>query len=147
MDQTRRLTLRDFPCDGFIRLGKSPLLEVVSVVYHDTDGAYQTLQETVDFFVDYASEPGTIDPGNGRWPATGCHPDAVVVTFRAGYVDLSASPTKDEGDVPERAKVAIEALAAHWYQNREPVVTGTIVTTLPLHVARLIQSLRVWGDA
>ena len=145
IDQTWRLTLRDFPCSGFIRLNKSPLLEVVSVTYRDTNGAYQTLQENVDYFVDADSEPGTIDPGNGSWPATGCYPDAVAVVFRAGYVDFAAAPPPD-GDVPERAKFAVKALAAHWYGNREPVETGVVVN-LPLHVERIIRSLRVYGDA
>jgi uncharacterized phiE125 gp8 family phage protein len=144
IDQTWRLTLRDWPCGGFVRLPKSPLLEVISVVYRNTDGDYVTLQQDVDYHVDHASEPGAIDPGNGRWPTTGCYPDGVVITFRAGYVDMVNSPS---GDVPDRAKLAIKSLTGFWYDNREPVNIGNITTTLPLHVSRMIQSLRVWGDA
>ena len=91
-DQTWKLTLRDFPCSGFIRLPKSPLLEVVSVTYRDTDGNYQTLQENVDYYVDLGSEPGMIDPGNGSWRVTGNYPDGVAIVFRAGYIDATGSP-------------------------------------------------------
>jgi uncharacterized phiE125 gp8 family phage protein len=141
VDQTWRLTLRDWPCSGFVRLPRNPLLEVVSVTYRDTAGAYQTLQENVGYFVDAASEPGTIDAGNGCWPITGCYADAIVVVFRAGYLDLESSRS---GDIPDRAKLAIKHLAAWWYGQREPV--GAAVMALPLHLERLIRSLRVFGD-
>lgn len=46
-----------------------------------------------------------------------------------------------EATVPERAKVAIKALAAHWYEFREPVIASA-VTTVPMHVRSIIAQLR-----
>jgi hypothetical protein len=41
--------------------------------------------------------------------------------------------------VPEELKLAIKFLAAHWYENREPVVIGRGVTSV--EVARTVDSL------
>ena len=38
-------------------------------------------------------------------------PDALIIDFTAGYADAAA--------VPEPMKLAVKALAAHWYENRE----------------------------
>ena len=46
-----------------------------------------------------------------------------------------------EAVVPEKAKIAIQSLAAHWYEFREPVIASA-VTTVPMHVKSLIAQLR-----
>ncbi|MCL4065338.1 head-tail connector protein [Pseudomonas sp. GX19020] len=52
-----------------------------------------------------------------------------------------------EASTPDDAWPAIIAavtlLVGHWYENREAVVTGTIATTLPLGVERLLSPLKV----
>lgn len=47
-----------------------------------------------------------------------------------------------EAVVPEKAKIAIQALACHWYEAREPIVVGASVARVPLHVRSLIAQLR-----
>jgi uncharacterized phiE125 gp8 family phage protein len=140
---TWELTLRCFPPDYLVRLPRSPLIEVVSVKYRDRAGALITLTDEVDYLTDAAAEPGTVEPVKS-WPATGDFPDAVQVRFTAGYPSDGASPPDHAANVPARAKVAVKALLAHWYENREAAGVAEVYETA-YHVARLINGLRVWG--
>lgn len=67
---------------------------------------------------------------------------AVTVTYRAGYPTLSGDG-EDKSMVPAALKVAILLLIAHWYQNRETVVTGTIATALPFAAEALLKPFYV----
>jgi uncharacterized phiE125 gp8 family phage protein len=144
-----KLTLRAFPAvdSGILRFPVSPVIEVQSVKYRDRDGALHTLLADMDYLVDTAAEPATVEPIK-KWPSTGDYPDAVQIEFRAGYADGGGSPADLAENVPSRAKVAIMALVAHWYENREATDLANrnlTRTEVPLHVSRLLRSLRVGG--
>lgn len=47
-----------------------------------------------------------------------------------------------EAVVPEKAKIAIQSLACHWYEQREPVTIGASVANVPVHVRSLMAQLR-----
>lgn len=141
---TFTLSLRGFPLD-MVRLPRSPVMEVASVQYRDRDGTLVTLTADTDYLVDMAAEPATIEPVRS-WPVTGDFPDAVQITFTAGYADDGNSPPDLAANVPARAKVAVKALAAHLFEFREPVVFGT-VSSVPNHLGRLINGLKVWRAA
>lgn len=136
-----KLSMRDWP-DDVIRLPRSPVLSVDTVTYRDRDGATVTLTATVDYLVDLSAEPATVEAVR-RWPVVADHPAAVEITFTAGYAGDGGSPEDMAANVPARAKAAVKALAAHWYEFREPVVLGT-VSEVPRHIGRLIAGLRVW---
>lgn len=111
----------------------APLQSVSSIQYRAaTDGTLTTLASS-GYDVDTDSKPGRITPSYGNvWPVARWQPNAVLVTFVAGYGAASA--------VPEAIKAAIKLLVGHWYENREAVVTGTIATQLPLTVEALLMS-------
>lgn len=68
-----------------IRPPSPPLVSVTSITYVDANGDTQTLA-TDAYQVDSDSEPGRIVPAYGTcWPATRCQPNAVAVTYVAGY--------------------------------------------------------------
>ena len=137
------LSLRDWPNgDGLIRLPRSPLINVAYVKHRASDGNLITLTENSDYLVDNAAEPGTVEPITS-WPTVGSYPDAVQVRFTAGYQSTS-SPTLLVENVPHRARIAICALVAHWHEQREPILIDGRVAAVPMHVDRLINSLRVW---
>lgn len=143
-----KLTLRAFPTvdSGILRFPVSPVLEVQSVKYRGRDGALHELTADLDYLADTAAEPGTIEPVKS-WPITGDYPDAVQIEFRAGYA-ASGSPLDVTENIPARAKVSILALVAHWYENREATDLANRNLTrseIPLHVSRLLRSLRVGG--
>jgi uncharacterized phiE125 gp8 family phage protein len=133
---TWRLTLDAFP--ACITLPLPPLQTVDSITYVDADGATQTLAPAA-YLVDSSREPGRIVPAYGQcWPRTRCQPNAVSVTFTAGY---GALPT----DVPETTRQAIKLLAGHYYENRESA-TAQSLSDIPLGVESLL-SVERWGGA
>ncbi|MGX1495176.1 putative phiE125 gp8 family phage protein [Labrenzia sp. MBR-25] len=128
---TWKMTAR---CFGAVqlRLPKPPLQSVTSVEYRDADGTLQTLDPS-DYLVDLPSN--SIEPVDS-WPGVGDYPDAVQVTFVAGYGDAEA--------VPQTIKHAIQCLSAHWYENREPAVIGVSAAEVPTHVRSLINQAKTW---
>ena len=59
----------------------------------------------------------------------------MTVTFVAGHANAAAAPSQ--------LKAAIKLLVAHWYENREPVVTGTIATDIQFTIESLLGLNRV----
>lgn len=68
---------------------------------------------------------------------------ATLLNSASEYVQTATGQDYTE-DAPERACVAIIALATHWYQNRELTSGGDRV--VPFHVRSLIHQLRDWKD-
>lgn len=117
-----------------IEITKPPLQSVASVEYYDADGTLQTFASS-KYHVDAVSSPGRIVLKNGQtWPVveTG-RPNAVVITFDAGYGDAA--------DVPEEAKHAIRLLVGHWYENREAAAIGAIGKEIEFSYTSFIQKL------
>lgn len=82
--QTWALYMDEFPCEE-IELRMPPVISVTSVTYIDTEGDSQTVS-TSNYDTDLKSSPARIFPAEGTyWPSTDCVPNAVTVTFVAGY--------------------------------------------------------------
>ena len=62
--------------------------------------------------------------------------ETITVTFDAGYGSQA-------GSAPKPLHQAILMLVAHWFQNRETVNVGNIVTELDYAVKALLQRYRV----
>lgn len=119
--QTWRLKLDAFPDGaGDILLPRPPLQSVTSITYVDADGATQTLATSV-YEAQADEEPARVTLKYGQnWPAVRDQPNAVTVTFEAGYGD---SPE----DVPAPLRAWLLLRMAELYENREPTVIGTVV--------------------
>lgn len=126
-------TLDWFPA-GPIVLPWPPLLTITSIAYIDLAGDSQTWASS-NYQIDITGERGSVRPvPTATYPTTEAgRVNAVTVEFTAGYGTTAAS-------VPKQTRLAILMLAAHWYENREPVVVGTIVATLPFHVESLVDA-------
>jgi len=106
-----------------IILPKAPLQSVTSVIYTDTDGVSQTLSSSL-YTVDAKGEEGRIVPAYGQaWPSTRWVPNAVKVTFIAGYGDAGTA-------VPAAIKHAILLMVGQYYEQREDLIVGTIQTKM-----------------
>ena len=130
---TWALTMDAFPA-GPIILPVPPLISVTSISYEDLAGDTQTWGAS-NYQVEITNERGsvTVEP-NVTYPDTESgRRNAVTVTFTAGYGTSNS-------DVPETTRLAIMMLAAHWYENREPVVVGMAVNEFPMHVENLINA-------
>jgi uncharacterized phiE125 gp8 family phage protein len=136
------LKLDGWPC--WIDVPRPPLqsvsgVPVVAITYVDADGATQTLA-TTDYRVDAPSGPtcerGRIEPAYGvSWPSLRGVLNSVTVTFSAGY-----GATGDT--VPMALRQAMLLAIAHWYRNREHVVTDTNAIELPLTVKELLRPFK-----
>jgi len=132
--QTWRLTLDAFPAE--IEIPLPPLQSVSSIIYLDGGGAEQTLSASVYQVIGVGGrDPARIHPAYGEsWPATRAQPEAVAVTFVAGYGAGAA-------DVPAAIRHEIEKAAADLYEFRElPDMHASIMAKL--HDALL--PYRVW---
>jgi len=115
-----------------IVLKKPPIQSVTSVKYLDGSGVEQTLAPSQYRIVRRDTGEYVIVPAYGvTWPTPQAVEGAVTVRFVAGY---GAAPS----NVPEAIRQALLILVAHLYAIREPVVTGTIVSEVPLSVDTLL---------
>lgn len=126
-EQTVVEHIDQFPTNDVIRLHAYPI-ETVAIVYDDADGVEQTMP-VADYSARLLTWPPKIYANNG-WPATESWPGSVRVTMTCGY-------TAD--NCPDSIKRAIKMLCAHWYENREAVITGTITAVMPLGVESILQ--------
>lgn len=103
-----------------INLPRPPMqAQNVTVTYRDEGGQMNTITSAAnDFQIDHYTTPGRIYPNyNGVWPAVRGDENSVVVRWTAGYGASGAS-------VPPVLKQAMLLLVAHWFEMRQPVVTG-----------------------
>lgn len=135
MTQTWR---QDFP--GFaarLRLPLRPVQSIASIKYLDRNNAEQTLDPSVyTFRADPQGVYVELNPDQA-WPNTAARPDAVSVTFVAGYEDATK--------VPAPIKQAMLLMIGHWYENREAVTVGVTAMPMPMSAHYLLNPYRVVG--
>lgn len=123
--------LDEFPMDA-IELNPHPVTEVVSVVYDDLDGNPQTLDPSA-YQLDLIGIPARIIP-LGEWPDIAHRANAVRVTYRAGYTPAT---------LPPQLRQALVVLIDHFYEHRGQVVTGSMVSELPMAAKALLENLNM----
>ncbi len=134
ISQTWRQTFDAF---GVLRL-PLPAEAVTAVTYVDPAGEARTLAPA-DYLLRQFPGGSAVEPSPGAsWPSAAARAECIAVTFVAGY---GPAPS----DVPAAIRQAILMLAAHWYENREAAVVGTITTDLPFAVSALIGPHRLAG--
>jgi uncharacterized phiE125 gp8 family phage protein len=135
----------DWPCEKVrgsvqrrIVMARPPLVSVTSISYVDTTGTTQTLAANQYKVAKADTGDWFIEPAYGvTWPSVRREMAAATVRFVAGY---GSNP----GDVPEPLRQAMLLLIGHWYENREAIIVGNIVSELPLAVASLVFPFRVF---
>ena len=119
-------------CDGFgdlARLSEAPLVSVTSIGYVDAAGAVQTLADTVyEAHTDWY-EPSIALKSGQAWPAI--RPGSRITLVG-----------KFGGDLPADIRQAMLMLVAHWFNVREAVNVGNIVTEVPMGVMALLSNDR-----
>lgn len=102
-----------WPSDMVWTLDINPVTSVTSIQYKDTNGATQTLNAT-NYTADTVSQPARIFPTEDvSYPDLGEYPNAVFVTYVAGYATTAA--------VPAALKTAMLQKIAFLYENREDI--------------------------
>jgi len=116
---------------GTIELPIGPLSSVTSISYKKSKSATDTFLAGADFYVDLERTPAVLRFPN---PPT-ADPQAI------SPIRIVAEVGADR--VPAKVKQAIFLLVAHWYENRQSVVTGTIATEVPLGIHSLLNPHRI----
>ena len=131
-----RLTLGYWPWDTQygvkIVLPHPPLISVDSFQYIDTDGALQTLA-TDQYTVHDEYEPSFIIPAwQVTWPTIRGVPNALQITYTAGYAPGSPSDEASNREVlPSKLKLWMGSKMATHNEFREQIMAGAAVTKIP----------------
>jgi uncharacterized phiE125 gp8 family phage protein len=138
LTQTWDLVMDRFPEETYIEIPKPPLVSVTYLKYKDTQGTLQTWAAT-NYIVDAPAGPrcrrGRLSLAFGVvWPST--YGQAGDVTLRFVCGNTSAA------NVPALIRQAILLDVATNYTQRENVITGTIVQTLPWGSEAVYRSYR-----
>lgn len=125
--------------DDPIVLPKSPLQSVTHVKYYDTGGTQQTWSDD-EYDVDTVSMPGRISTAYGYvYPAAQDRLNSIVVRMVCGFTSKTTlANTHDD------LNQALLLLVSHFYENREPTLTGTIISEVPMAYRRLVANYRLY---
>lgn len=136
--QSWTLTLDAFTAEIAIPL--PPCQSIGAITYVDPDGVTQTLDAAAYQAFGLGSTDGArVRPAYGTsWPSNRNQPDAVTITFTAGFGD-------DPGDIPEPIRTAIKMRVGHLYEHRESVIIGSgFVTDMPDGTEDFVRNFRTW---
>ena len=128
--------LRDaWPVGRELVLPLAPVASVNSVAVIAADGTRATLDPAAYLLDGSGSTPRLVLAGATPLPRPGRAGNGIEIVLVAGHGSTGA-------DVPAPLRHAILLLAAHWYENRQPVEIGLAGEPLPLAIAELIAPYR-----
>lgn len=132
--QTWETVLSGFPAGQVIKLDRPPLIAVSTIDYYDTANELQTLTGSpaeFDVLPSGAYSKAEIRPLDGTsFPSTYARPDAVTVTYRAGYESAS-------NPVYSLIKVGIGLMVGELYKQRTLSVQSLRNTPAMVQIERL----------
>jgi uncharacterized phiE125 gp8 family phage protein len=137
INQTLDFWTDSVPSGDTLALPRPPLQSVTSVTSYDSSDVGTVFSST-----NYRVEAENHETGRvvlkstADWPSNTRDWHGLNVRFVAGY-------GTDPENVPEPIRHAIKLLVAHWFENREPVNIGNIVSDIPLMVHHLIYPFKV----
>lgn len=120
VDQTLELRLDAYPAQRFIPL-RGPLLQLLSYKYTDADGVLQN-QDADTYIVESSLKniaPRIVPAYNATWPYAIPVSDSLRVQWRAGFVDLTGSPTEDMTKIPGPLLSAVKLHVEAHYERDE----------------------------
>lgn len=118
-----------------LALPGSPIRSVTSLKYTDINGIEQTLAAT-EYSLFVRNERGYLILGYGKsWPQIRPEPDAVRITYVAGYATVA--------DVPVAIKQAILLMVGDLYENRSRQTERPL--SVNSTVEALLYPLKMWG--
>lgn len=121
MTQTRVIKLDEFPNCDTIQLTAGPIQNITTVKYQDPDDTEQTFAAS-NYWLDAHSHIPRIVVKDS-WPATETRPNAVTITYEAGFGDAAT-------DVPTKLREACMTVVAWLYENRDQRVPSNLVDGL-----------------
>lgn len=122
-----------------IYLPRGKLVSVEFLKYYDVNGQLTTFSSS-NYQVDTMRDrPRIVLNHNVCWPILKLGKiNSVQIQFTAGYGENADS-------VPTEIKLAINQLAAHWYEHREAYSDGFEVKQVPMTFYNLLKPFRILG--
>lgn len=121
MEATYKLTLTDFP-DDYIDIPIIPVSSITTFLYYTDSTTIDTLVQNTDFYFVANDRSARLYPVDS-WPSAADRPDAVKITFKAGY--------STQSQIPARLLHGLKFLIGHYNENRQNVVVGPNVQKIP----------------
>lgn len=132
--QTWRLSVAGPDRDGMVELPRVPVASLSEIAYLDRDEVLQTATLS-DFALIGGTDRALVRPVDGKvWPSLYARPDALRVTYVAGYGDTAAA-------VPSGLITAAQLIVGHLYRNPE-AVSDKPMQMMPLAVEAMIEPYR-----
>lgn len=131
-----RLTLDSFPLRGPLLIPRWPVRNVTEIAYYDVSGQASTVP--AEQIVQPVGEERFLLRLRNPWPTTDNSPNGITIDFTAGW--------ETQDDIPATLVRAGLMLTAHWYENPEAVITGTISKEVEFGVKSMLEMLQVEDD-
>ncbi len=124
-----------FPRENYIKVPLFPVVTIDALQYYNNAG---TLTAFTDYQTELYQSPCKVYLGtNAIWPTPQEDKiNSVVLTFTAGHGVSSVGQ-------PYQVRHLIKLLVAHWFRNREAVLTGTISKEIELAFDSIKNQIRV----
>jgi uncharacterized phiE125 gp8 family phage protein len=131
--------LDDFPRGDLLTIPVPRCTAITSIGYYPVDELTATTYDDDNYLTDFVSFYARVKLKTASsWPSDMLREiNAVVVRLVAGYANAAA--------VPYELKAAVKLLAAHLFEQREPVILRDQPYTLPMGYDDLIVNHRDWG--
>lgn len=141
MHQTWKYYIDDWPLGDQIDLPYFPLVGATSVAFiPSTGGAAVTMGATRWNSDKFSNPPSVYLEYGASWPSTSLY-DHNPVRIEAEYGYSSGST-----GVPYALKHAAKFLISHWYENRESIIIGRIISKpIPDSVKALVAPYKSWN--
>lgn len=135
-DGTRQVPISLITSTTTIEIPKRPFQAITHIKLRDAYGNLNTVNASV-YFTEISDMRGRVNRVLGQvWPTIIlANSGAIEITFTAGF---DAAPY---AGVPDDIKTAVKILVKHWFDNREPVVAGS-VSSVPGHVSEILKPWR-----
>ena len=134
--QTWRQDFPAWPADRSLRLPLAPASEIVEIGYRGSDGAAQIVPANAYRLLAGESNPFVRFAADFGMPSLDCAPDAISVTFKAGY-----GPAGQDVPGPLRAAMLLLIGDMHRFAETAALATANAVPMTPT-VDRLISPYR-----
>jgi uncharacterized phiE125 gp8 family phage protein len=120
----------------------APVTTLAWVKYLDSAGDLQTWDPTNYELVDDPQNPHILTEWN--WPSVADRSDAVRMRYTCGYGPHTDPATEASTliELPHEIEEAMLMMIGHWYENRNSVNVGNIVTEMPLSAVYLLDMHR-----
>lgn len=138
VEQTWIAQYAGWPADRAFDLARFPIMSLESVSYRDSEGDEVELDET-DYTVDAISGVVMVNDGVLTPELSLNYLNPISITFVAGYV-----ATDEAADLPKNIKQALLLAITNFYENRVPVVQGTITSKVPLSIEALLKPIKLY---